>query len=210
MILRGLGWLACVIYATIPSFWLVIHPRAEYWRSRMRSPYRALIPLWMGMWLALSVITAPWRNLVLYNAAWAWGPAAMLFAGGLWIYKRSAAGFSPAQLGGFPEVVSGHREQRLVTTGIRARIRHPVYLGHLCEMLAWSLSTGLAVCYGLTAFALLSGAIMIGLEDQELERRFGKPYQQYKRKTPAIWPRMFWARSGDGCKHHLSGQLSPL
>jgi protein-S-isoprenylcysteine O-methyltransferase Ste14 len=58
-------------------------------------------------------------------------------------------------------------------------------------MLAWSLGTGLAVCYGLTAFALLSGAIMIGLEDQELERRFGKPYQQYKRKTPAIWPRVF-------------------
>ena len=29
-----------------------------------------------------------------------------------------------------------YRDQRLVTSGIRARVRHPVYLAHLCEMLA--------------------------------------------------------------------------
>jgi protein-S-isoprenylcysteine O-methyltransferase Ste14 len=189
-LLRSAGWLACVIYATVPSFWLVIHPRAEYWRTRQRSPYRVLIPLWIGMWVALGIITAPWRNVELYQAAWTWVPAAMLLAAGLWIYKRSGSGFSPAQLGGLPEVMPGHREQRLVTSGIRSHIRHPVYLGHLCEMLAWSVGTGLAVCCVLTAFALLTGAIMVHLEDKELEQRFGEEYQQYKRKTPAILPRV--------------------
>jgi protein-S-isoprenylcysteine O-methyltransferase Ste14 len=87
--------------------------------------------------------------------------------------------------------VSGHREQRLVISGIRARVRHPIYLGHLCEMLAWSLGTGLAVCYGLTAFALVTGAIMIRLEEKELERRFGDQYRQYKGNTRAILPRVF-------------------
>jgi len=29
---------------------------------------------------------------------------------------------------GLPEVMLGHREQRLVTSGIRSHIRHPVYL----------------------------------------------------------------------------------
>jgi protein-S-isoprenylcysteine O-methyltransferase Ste14 len=196
MLLRGIGWLACVIYATIPSFWLVIHPRAEYWRSRQRSPYRLLVPLWIGMWAALGVITAPWRNVLLYKASctwasWTWVPAAAIFSAGLWIYKRSGGGFSPAQLGGFPELIPGHREQRLVTTGIRAHIRHPVYLGHLCEMLAWSVGTGLAVCYGLTAVALVTGGIMIRLEDRELEQRFGDQYRQYKGKTPTILPRLF-------------------
>ncbi len=84
----------------------------------------------------------------------------------------------------------GHREQRLVTSGIRAHIRHPVYLGHLCEMLAWSVGTGLAVCYGLTAFALVTGAIMIRLEDRELEQRFGEAYREYRRKVPAVLPRV--------------------
>ena len=86
---------------------------------------------------------------------------------------------------------SGHPEQRLVISGIRARVRHPVYLGHLCEMLAWSVGTGLTVCYGLTVFAMVSGAIMVHLEDRELEQRFGAEYRRYKRTAPAILPRVF-------------------
>ena len=58
-------------------------------------------------------------------------------------------------------------------------------------MLAWSLGTGLAVCCGLTVFALVTGAIMIRLEDAELEQRFGDEYRQYKRETPAVLPRVF-------------------
>jgi hypothetical protein len=52
-------------------------------------------------------------------------------------------------------------------SGIRSRVRHPIYLGHLCEMLAWSLGTGLAVCWLLTAWAIATGALMIRLEDAE-------------------------------------------
>jgi len=57
-------------------------------------------------------------------------------------------------------------------------------------MLAWSLGTGLAVCYGLAAFALITGVIMIRLEDAELEKRFGGEYQAYRKKVPALLPRM--------------------
>jgi protein-S-isoprenylcysteine O-methyltransferase Ste14 len=89
-----------------------------------------------------------------------------------------------------PEVLPGHREQRLVTTGIRSRVRHPVYLAHLCEMLAWSIGTELAVCYGLTVFAVVTGAIMVTLEDAELEERFGKEYVAYREHVPAVLPRM--------------------
>jgi protein-S-isoprenylcysteine O-methyltransferase Ste14 len=183
------AWLACVVYATIPSFWLVIHPRTDYWRLQ-QSPYRRLIPLWTAMWAIAGVITGPWRNLTLYTTAWAWLPAVLLFGSGIWIYRLSGAGFSAAQLGGLPEILPGHREQRLATAGIRARVRHPVYLGHLCEMLAWSVGTGLAVCYGLTAFALLTGGVMIRLEDRELEKRFGEEYRNYKRQVPAVLPRI--------------------
>jgi protein-S-isoprenylcysteine O-methyltransferase Ste14 len=185
------GWIACVIYATIPSFWLLIHPYADYWRSQKRSPYVILLPLWSVMWIALGLLTYRWQHTDLYTTPWAWVPAAVLFATGLWLYSQSAKLFSPAQLGGLPEVLANHTEQRLVTSGIRSRVRHPVYLAHLCEMLAWSMGTKLAVCYGLTAFAVVTGTIMIRLEDAELEQRFGKEYMQYRAAVPAILPRMF-------------------
>ena len=192
LLLRTIGWLACVVYATIPSFWLVIHPRADFWRMQKRSPYRFLIPLWIAMWIGAGGATAFWREAVLYRTVWAWLPATLLLVAGLWIYRRSGAGFSAAQLGGLPELIGGHREQRLATSGIRARVRHPVYLGHLCEMLAWSLGTGLVVCCGLTTFAVITGAVMIRLEDRELEQRFGEEYRDYRRRVPAVVPRI-WA-----------------
>jgi len=188
--LQTIGWIACVIYATIPSFWLLIHPRAEYWRSRKQSPYLFLLPVWIAMWFVVGWLTSRWRHATLYAAPWTLIPAILLFSTGLLIYSRSGKHFSRAQLGGLPEVLANHREQQLVTSGIRSRVRHPVYLAHLCEMLAWSVGTGQAVCYVLTAFAIVTGTIMIRLEDAELEQRFGKEYKQYRATVPAILPRL--------------------
>jgi len=181
---------ACVVYATIPSFWLMIHRWTNYWRSRRTSPYRVLVPIWVGMWVLLGLIASPWRDLLLYDSWWTWIPAAVLFAIGAWIYRRSGTGFSAVQLGGLPEVTLGHREQKLAISGIRAHVRHPVYLGHFCEMVAWSVGTGLTVCYALTTFALVTGAIMIRLEDRELEQRFGEEYRDYRSRVPAILPKI--------------------
>ena len=193
--LNLLGWMACIVYSTIPSFWLLIHPRVDYWRSRKRSPYLILLPVWIALWIGLGLsnrhdggtspsITAPWT----------WIPAILLFSVGIWIYSQSGKHFSPAQLGGLPEVLPNDGEQRLVTSGIRSRVRHPVYLAHLCEMLAWSLGTGLTVCYALTALAMLTGTLMIRLEDRELERRFGEQYTAYReKKVAALLPRRILA-----------------
>jgi len=184
------GWLACAVYSTIPLFWLMIHPFVGRWRVRRRSPYRVLLPAWMAMWAAMAVITAPWRRIPLYRVDWLWVPAVLLLVMGLFIYSRSGKNFGAQQLGGLPEVHGANREQCLVTDGIRARVRHPVYLAHLCEMLAWSVGTGLAVCWGLTAFAAATGAVMIRMEDAELEQRFGDAYREYRNSVPAVIPRV--------------------
>lgn len=189
--LQTIGWAVVIVYASIPSFWLLIHPRVEYWRSRQRSPYQLLIPVWVTMWIGLALITAPWRHVSFYRTGWAWYPAAILFLIGLWLYKSSGKYFSGAQLSGAAELLPSHLEQRLVISGIRNRIRHPVYLGHLCEMLAWSIGTGLVVAYGLTAFAAITGVIMIRLEDKELEQRFGEEYRRYRSHVPALFPTLW-------------------
>jgi protein-S-isoprenylcysteine O-methyltransferase Ste14 len=189
-LLRTAGWLACVVYSTIPSFWLMVHPRADRWRERDRSPFRVLVPAWILMWVGMGALTGPWRGVALYSTWWNWLPAGLLFAVGIFVYSRAGAHFSWAQLGGLPEVRAGHQDDRLVTTGIRARVRHPVYLGHLCEMFAWSIGTGLVVCWLLTAFAMVTGAVMIRLEDAELEKRFGEEYRRYRSTVAAVLPKL--------------------
>ncbi len=57
-------------------------------------------------------------------------------------------------------------------------------------MLAWSVGTGLAVCYALTVLAIISGAFMIRLEDEELEQRFGEDFRRYKNSVPAFLPKL--------------------
>ena len=142
------------------------------------------------MWAITAAITAPWRRIQFYENRWDWIPSALLFCAGIILYKLSHAQFSLAQLGGLPELLRGNREQHLVTTGIRSRIRHPVYLAHLCEMLAWSFGTGLAVCWALTGWAILTGVVMIRMEDRELEKRFGEQYRHYRLTVPAILPKI--------------------
>jgi protein-S-isoprenylcysteine O-methyltransferase Ste14 len=188
-LLRTVGWIACVIYSTIPLFWLMVHPRAHIWRERERSPFRVLVPAWIVMWFSMGALTGPWRSVAFYSTLQSWLPAGALFAIGIFIYFRSGAHFSWEQLGGLPEVRKDHRDDRLVTTGIRARVRHPVYLAHLCEMLAWSIGTGLLVCWILTAFAIATGAVMIRMEDAELEKRFGQEHRDYRQSVPAVLPR---------------------
>jgi len=188
LVLRTLGWIACVIYSTIPSFWLMIHPRAHRWRERSGSPYKVLVPAWIGMWIVVAAITAHWRQAAIYEVWWSSIPAVFLFALGLRLYQLAKFDFSQMQLYGLPEIVAGHQEQRLVTTGIRARVRHPVYLGHLLEMFAWSIGTGLIVCWALTGFAIVTGSVMIRLEDAELEKRFGEEFASYRAHVPAVVP----------------------
>jgi len=188
--LRTLGWLVCVVYSTIPSFWLMVHPRAHRWRAGVRSPFRFLIPAWITTWFGLGALTGPWRHVLLYNIVWIWIPAFPLFALGIFLYVKSGAHFSWAQLGGMPEVRPAHPDDRLMTTGIRSTVRHPVYLAHLCEMLAWSIGTGLLVCWLLTGFAILTGAAMIQMEDDELQKRFGEQFRNYRASVPALFPRL--------------------
>jgi len=142
------------------------------------------------MWAAVALVTSPWRHVVLYSSHLSWIPAVLLFAAGFWLYTQSRRDFSAKHLGGIPEVMANAQEQRLVTAGIRARVRHPVYLAHACEMLAWSIGTGLMVCYALTAFAIVTGAVMIRMEDRELEQRFGEQYRRYRQQVPGIWPKI--------------------
>src|SRR5258708_37318030 len=88
LLLRMLGWVVCVVYSTIPLFWLMIHPRAHLWRKRVGSPFRVLVPAWVLMWLGVGAFTARWRPGGLYWTPWSWHSAWMLLRRVVGIYRR--------------------------------------------------------------------------------------------------------------------------
>jgi protein-S-isoprenylcysteine O-methyltransferase Ste14 len=188
-LLYTIAWLIAIVYATIPSYWLLVHPRIDFWRRR-RARLMMVGPLWMLLWLIAALLTWRWRTIAIYDLPWLWIPAAGLILTGFWIYSRARHRFSTDQVLGRSELEPGEHEQRLETGGIRGRVRHPYYLGHLCELAGWTLGTGLAVLFALTLFAILTGASMIAAEERELEQRFGAAYREYKQRVPAILPRL--------------------
>jgi protein-S-isoprenylcysteine O-methyltransferase Ste14 len=185
-----LAWIVGTIYATIPLFWLMVHPFAERLRAR-RSPLLIIVPSWFGTMVVVYLVTWPWHGAVFYHAPAVWLAAGFLFAAAIYIYSRSRLHFSRSQVIGRSEIEPGQK-QRLVTSGIRRKIRHPIYLGHLCMLLALAVGSGEIMLYLLTLFAVLTGWPMIRQEEAELERRFGEEYRLYKRAVPAaLLPRVF-------------------
>jgi protein-S-isoprenylcysteine O-methyltransferase Ste14 len=190
-IFENLALIGCAVYATIPAFWLSLHPFAAHWRTRGRNAFKTLLPLWMLYTSVVALALSPWRHREIYVTNYAFIPGAILVIFGLLLYRVAGRNFTPVQLSGLAEVEPDRHAQRLVTTGIRSRIRHPIYLGHLCELLGWTIAFGTISLFAIALFAVATGAIMIHLEDDELEARFGDIYQHYRQRVPAILPRIF-------------------
>jgi protein-S-isoprenylcysteine O-methyltransferase Ste14 len=183
------GLLVCSVYCTIPLFWLVFHPFVERWRQYGRKAYLAIMPAW-GIFIAAAFALGwPIRHLHLYQSRIAWVMGALFILAGLSIYRSASQGFDRAKVSGLAELELGQHEQRLVISGIRTQVRHPIYLGHLCEVMGWTLATGSLSLCAMLVFAVITGAIMIHKEDAELEQRFGDTYRQYRDSVPALLPK---------------------
>jgi len=185
-----LALLACSGYCTIPLFWLMMHPFMERWRGRGRCTYLFVLPAWAGIIAIAFAIVWPFRFARLYVNWFAWAPASICFLLGFSIYSAAFRSFDRTQVSGLAELEPDRHRQQLITTGIRSRVRHPIYLGHLCEIIGWCIGTGLITLYVLAAFAVIMGAVMIRMEDRELEARFGQAYRQYRARVPAVVPRL--------------------
>jgi protein-S-isoprenylcysteine O-methyltransferase Ste14 len=77
----------------------------------------------------------------LYRTPGAWLAAVFLFATAIFIYPRSRLHLFHIQVLGRRELGPG-RERRLLSSGIRQHIRHPIYLAHLCMLLALTVGSG--------------------------------------------------------------------
>jgi protein-S-isoprenylcysteine O-methyltransferase Ste14 len=94
------------------------------------------------------------------------------------------------QLVGLPELAPQRPDNRLVTSGIYSRVRHPRYLELLLFLLGHALLTNYLAVY-VTLVACLAGfPVLIWMEEKELRERFGKDHESYCARVPRWIPRL--------------------
>jgi len=95
------------------------------------------------------------------------------------IKSRMKIGFLPG--GPFPDL---RKEKSLINTGIYGLIRHPIYLGFILWQIGIAILMDAAYALIFFIFYILSYFPIIYLEEKELIQKYGKQYQEYKKKTP--------------------------
>ncbi len=81
--------------------------------------------------------------------------------------------------------------ERLVTTGLYALSRNPMYLGHLVFTAGLALALRSPLALGLLAERVARFSERVRVDEERLERQFGDEYRAYKsrakRWVPGLW-----------------------
>ncbi|MFW9789262.1 MAG: methyltransferase family protein [Candidatus Thorarchaeota archaeon] len=88
------------------------------------------------------------------------------------------------------KVAETHRAERVISSGVYARVRHPQYLGAILSHIGASfLFSGL---YSLLVTLLVTPVtyVLCWKEEQELIREFGEEYLKYRERVPMLLPRI--------------------
>ena len=111
-----------------------------------------------------------------------------------------AAGYILTALGvlfwllGIATVMKAYGEDRLVTSGIFAVVRHPVYAGWITLIfpgLALVSRSWLMLLTPVVGYLIFKR--LVHIEDEYLERRFGQPYRDYRARVNEVIPiPRFW------------------
>ena len=145
-------------------------------------------PLWMlifavSMWALnryyplLAVIPETWRGCGRFVAL----VAALTPAAAFYQFHRAHTTFNPLS----PETASA-----LVTSGVFAWTRNPMYLGLSLLLLGWAIKLGtLSPFAGPLLFLPLIQYVQIRPEEQALQRRFGGDYERYCQGVNRWWGR---------------------
>ncbi len=177
-----------IIWPVIPLFWIPVHCLPKVFRKLGLFTY--IVPA--VLWLPPAFFIFSRREIILnYHVhlplpVKVFGSLLLVLGAALQIW--TARLLSLKGIMGMPEV-SAKVESRFVTGGAFTVVRHPTYLSHTMIFLGLFLLTGLNAMGLVTLLDLLLIAlIVIPLEDRELSERFGKEYDDYRKKVPAFFP----------------------
>ena len=156
--------------------------------SRVVRSSRVPPPLWMfifatAMWAlnryhpVLPVIPAAWRECARFVLM----AAAITPSAAFYQFHRAHTTFNPLK----PETA-----RALVTSGVFAWTRNPMYLGLFLLLLGWAIKLGtLSPFAGPLLFLALIQHVQIRPEEQALRLRFGSDYERYCQRVNRWWGR---------------------
>ena len=112
----------------------------------------------------------------------------MLAAIGTIIAVKSSKAIS---VNSFSGIRSAAHEEKLVTTGLYSKVRHPLYAGIILIFLGYFIFSG-SISAG-THLACLLAYLPIGIyfEEKNLVEKYGADYKNYRTEVPALVPK-FW------------------
>ena len=187
-------WLGVVYLASVPGavlFWFAIHPFAAFWRRAGAVPAYAA---GFAVMIAAGVVAVVWRRPLMGADL---GPNVVTAAIGLALIVISAVirhrwrrQLTMRILFGLPEIAPARFPPALLTDGIYATVRHPRYAEFSLGALGWALLSNYVGIYAAAALTLVFIGGLIPIEERELAARFGAPYAEYRRRVPAVIPRM--------------------
>jgi len=120
---------------------------------------------------------------------WRWAPLL------LWGYLQyRVVGDRRVEEAGGPRGMSQGFPDRLVTDGIYAHVRNPMYLGHMIYLSGLTLLTRSPVAAGYLAGAVPWYNARAAADEARLQERFGEEYANYRAAVPRWLPRLGRAR----------------
>ena len=158
----------------------------------MNRDIRALIVLCVQGLLIIAITAAPYAEHGKYT--WGFEPFAIHKYVGL---VFNVVGFTllifclMAMKSNFVVQARPKKEGDLVTTGVFAKTRNPIYLAGLLMTLGWSVSfwSIYGMIFSMALYQVL--LIKISMEEKFLHEKFGEEYLAYKKTTPRLFPRLW-------------------
>ena len=147
------------------------------------------------MYLPAIAIATPLLAFAAYpNPVWLVGLGVVLAAFGIWLFWRSHADLGR----NWSPVLELRESHGLVTSGVYARVRHPMYTAILLIVCAQAAFLGnwIAGPAGLVAFTLLY-LDRVGPEERMMADRFGADWDQYAARTGRLFPIFVRPEAGD-------------
>jgi len=86
------------------------------------------------------------------------------------------------------KVAETHRAERVISTGVYSRVRHPQYLGSILAHVGASFLLSAYYSLLVTPLVILINYILCWKEERELVREFGEAYIEYQNRTPMLFP----------------------
>jgi len=153
-------------------------------------PLWVLIGLFMAVYASLSVgLTAllglPWRVPMPFPVALGVGGPLLALGTGLLVWAFRSLGLGRA-LG--KELFLPRSESHLVTDGIYAYTRNPLYLSVTILFLGWFFILRLTPLALLTVLFFVHFLLVAKWEEKELRVRFGQEYDEYRKRVPLFIP----------------------